>query len=183
MKRLRHAKPAESGAIFQIAQSVAHGWQGTDHGGFLLSRYTEADYLERLRQKEIYVSDAEDIRGYVILIPFPSPTLETIRRYLSQVEDRKVDFTTLPDLLWLDQVAVGAGLGHRGVGSALYEAMLARFPGAPILTAIAEKPDTNVPSMKFHKKFGFARIGTFRADDFFGVPHYQSGIFLRPAGT
>jgi len=180
MNGFRLARPEDAHAIYRIAQSVAHGWKGTNSGGFLLSRYSEEDYLQRAKQKEIFLTGEGEIRGYVILIPFESPTLETIRGYLAQVQDRYVDFTNIPNLLWLDQVAVGADFVHQGVGSVLYRDMFALFPNIPFLTAIAEKPDHNQPSLDFHKKYGFSRIGTFQADNFFGVAHYQSGIFLRP---
>lgn len=53
-------------------------------------------------------------------------------------------------------------IGGRGAGRALYERLFAALAGEDVHRAYAGIALPNEPSIRFHKRFGFKEIGTYR---------------------
>ncbi len=66
------------------------------------------------------------------------------------------------DLTRETTVYIAEGFQKRGVGSALYETLIARARERGIHALIAVLGGKNVPSEALHLKFGFERIGHYR---------------------
>ena len=142
--------------------------------GFLIQAFTTEDLNTYLDDKENYTvlvsCEGNNIVGY------------TIGHHIQKLSgefgaDFKKTLSTLWDsqkILYLKHIAKLPGL--KQVGPALLEQLLknAIQQGYQYVTcAIAEHPIKNIPSINFHTKFGFERVGNAH------FKQYTYGIYLR----
>jgi phosphinothricin acetyltransferase len=88
------------------------------------------------------VADDEGVVGYA---------------YASEFRDRPAYHRTVETSVYLDREARG-----RGIGSLLYDALLARLTAAGFHTALALIALPNDASVRLHERAGFELVGTMR---------------------
>lgn len=90
-----------------------------------------------------------ELAGFVIALPpgvaYTSPNY----RWLSARYD---------DFVYVDRVVVLPGAQGRGVGRALYDAVVARSSASVLLAEVNTAP-RNDPSLAFHDRYGFLPVG------------------------
>lgn len=77
--------------------------------------------------------------------------------YASEFRDRPAYHRTVETSVYIDREARG-----RGIGSALYDALLARLAGSGFHTALALIALPNDASVRLHERAGFELVGTMR---------------------
>lgn len=69
----------------------------------------------------------------------------------------------IPRFLYVDRVVVDSTMRNQGIGGALYQELIAKRHGWPIVCEVAIDPP-NPGSVRFHERFGFRGMGEFSAD-------------------
>ncbi len=100
--------------------------------------------LVKQADQALVLDDGGDIAGFVITLPTGS--VYDSSRY-EWFEDR------LEDYVYLDRIVVAETHRRQGVASRLYDAIEADLPVA------LEVYDTNVPSLEFHRRRGYLKVG------------------------
>jgi GNAT superfamily N-acetyltransferase len=178
--RLRSATIEDAMAAHEIATALHYSRQTTPTAGFLVYDFTLPTFLEHVARGTLYTyKHRGEVWGYMILLEWNSDLMEPTRRILNEVKDFQVDLASLGTLTWIEQVAVHPDHVRRGVGSAMYGDLFSWNQDHTFACALAELPVPNDASRIFHQKKGFARMGTFTAEEFCGLKPYQSGIYVR----
>jgi predicted GNAT superfamily acetyltransferase len=112
----------------------------------------DADRLERLVATASPALAAEldgELAGFVVALPprvdYGSPNY----RWLSERYD---------DFLYVDRIAVLPGFQGRGVGRALYDALVTGSDAPVLLAEVNTRPRNDV-SLAFHERAGFVPVG------------------------
>lgn len=106
--------------------------------------YESAALLVKQSDQALVLDVEGDVAGFVITLP--SGATYDSSRY-EWFEER------LDDYVYLDRIVVASTHRRRGVASQLYDAIEAELPVA------LEVYDTNAPSLEFHRRRGYQRIG------------------------
>lgn len=147
--RLRDAVPADLEAIHALNEAALPA----------VNSLTPAD-IERFAQRAEYFRVAEAEAGDVVAFliglfaghAYESPNY----RWFSRRHER---------FAYVDRIVVAEEARGRGLGAALYDDF-ARFsaPHAPVLTCEVNLRPRNEPSLRFHERLGFRRVGTQLTD-------------------
>lgn len=121
------------------------------------------------------------VSGFVIVVELGGPDTEHLLGARGEVSWDREGVLDIPDLLFIEKVAIAPDAHGQGIGRKLYQHLFEVHPDATFFTALVEKPLANKGSEGFHTKMGFERVGTFRDGSFGALDEYQSGIFLRPS--
>jgi ribosomal protein S18 acetylase RimI-like enzyme len=145
--------------------------------GFLLSRYDLAEFAAFLDRCVVFCACFERMpAGFVVVEP---AQFDQLTEFDLRLGDDERASLVRASLQWIRMLAVAPQYGRRGIGSALYRYLFARYPGAHLLTGLYEAPLDNRASRAFHKGLGFQRIGESRHIHT-DPPHARvSGIYLR----
>lgn len=95
------------------------------------------------------------LAGFVLALPPGTGYASPNYRWVSAHYD---------DFCYVDRIVVLPHASRRGVGRRLYDAVAART-GAPVLVAEVNTRPRNDPSLAFHARYGFVRVGTGRPYD------------------
>ena len=100
--------------------------------------------------KLLYVDDKGRALGYAII---------SFDRNFCDVEEYPNKIDNMPDLIgYIWEVLVDKNHGGQGIGSALLEYALNKYPNHTFYSCIEEE---NIPSRKLHEKLGFKEIYSF----------------------
>jgi phosphinothricin acetyltransferase len=139
---VRDADPGDLPAIAAIYAASAE----TTHATFDLEGKPVAWWAEVLADPEhelLVAADGAEVLGYA---------------RSSRHKEKPAYATTVETSVYVAETARG-----RGVGGALYAALLARLEAGPRLLAVAGIALPNQPSERLHRTHGFTDVGTFHS--------------------
>lgn len=171
---VRPARAADLAAVVSIARRRALGEmenRRASANGFLVSSYNEADYKDLLTRANQFLVAEEyhQILGFVIA--YGSETLQPTEWLNLRVREE------LPNFLVVKQIATDVEQAGRGIGTRLYEAVLARTFDRPVIAAVVTDPE-NKPSEALHRALGFVPYRSLVPPD--GLPRM---VWIYPAPT
>lgn len=109
--------------------------------------YESAALLVKQSDQALVLDDGGRVGGFVITLP-TGATYESSR--YEWFEDR------LEEFVYLDRIVVAETHRRQGVASRLYDAVEAELPVA------LEVYDTNEPSLEFHRRRGYRKVGELK---------------------
>lgn len=109
--------------------------------------YESAALLVKQSDQALVLDDGGQVGGFVITLP-TGATYESSR--YEWFEDR------LEEFVYLDRIVVAETHRRQGVASRLYDAVEAELPVA------LEVYDTNEPSLEFHRRRGYRKVGELK---------------------
>lgn len=136
---IRPIEPDDIDTIVDLNQGALEGVGPLD--------YESAALLVKQADQALVLDDDGDVAGFVITLP-TGATYDSSR--YEWFEDR------LDDYVYLDRVVVADTHRRQGVASRLYDAIESDLPVA------LEVYDTNVPSLEFHRRRGYHKVGQLR---------------------
>lgn len=93
--------------------------------------------------------------------------------------------------LYVSPVVADRAIPKSGIGRALVEKLIELFPNKDILGATVVRGTIevdgqlidrgNLQAQRFHQKMGYEHLGTFEAEEFFGLKNYCSHIYVKRA--
>jgi uncharacterized protein len=139
---IRPIKQHDLDTIVELNQDALEGVGSLD--------YESAALLVKQSDQALVMEVEGDVAGFVITLP-TGATYESSR--YEWFEDR------LDDYVYLDRIVVANTHRRQGVASRLYDAVEAEQPVA------LEVYDTNEPSLEFHRRRGYRKIGELEHAD------------------
>jgi len=136
---IRPIEPDDIDTIVDLNQGALEGVGPLD--------YESAALLVKQADQALVLDDDGDVAGFVITLP-TGATYDSSR--YEWFEDR------LDDYVYLDRIVVADTHRRQGVASRLYDAIESDLPVA------LEVYDTNVPSLEFHRRRGYQKVGQLR---------------------
>ncbi|WP_069815981.1 GNAT family N-acetyltransferase [Streptomyces sp. TP-A0874] len=130
-------------------------------GGFLVSGYTEDDYLARLTTAEHFYVAVKGTEVLAFLLAYSSDQVEH-----DEWLNRRIK-STLGSFLVIKQICVAREAARRGIASMLYYHVLERWEETPVIAAVVDQPP-NETSGRFHRKLGFQELTRLTPPD--GMP-------------
>ena len=167
---------------YQILQSLSSERSTAKDAGFMHAHQPREDWKRHEDSGLFYVAtDDEEVLGFVIAVELGGPDTEHLEGARGKTTWTEEGVLQIPELYFIEKVAVSENAMGRGIGRKLYDYMFSTHPKTTFFTALVEKPLANKASEAFHTKMGFHRVATFEDDAFGALDKYQSGVFLRPA--
>lgn len=126
--------------------------EGAVPGVGTLTRAGLDDLVERQSAATLVAADAGGrARGFVVVMREGLDYASLNYRWLSERYEW---------FIYVDRIAVDGAERGKGVGEALYAAVVERFGGErPVLLAEVNLEPPNPGSLKFHKRLGFREVG------------------------
>ncbi|MCK0469949.1 GNAT family N-acetyltransferase [Halalkalibacter sp. APA_J-10(15)] len=155
--------------IVSISKRLLHGASNQEKG-FLIRELKQEVVHKHI--DEFYVARANgEIAGYLWLNKhYPADRLT----YTKMIEE-----VALSSTIYVKQVAVDPLFARRGVATKLYEAVFSMYPHQRISACIATKPLNNTPSIRYHEKLGFTKVGSLVMTNYLGFDRYEADVFIR----
>lgn len=150
-------------------------------GGFLLAESTEEMVREEMANgTRFFVAiapESEELVGFVAIArPQISPEIVgNIRWTGTDYGDRLSDHRHH----YIQAIATKPGWTGKGIARHLYASVYRQFSDSILSALVVTRPITNHRSLQFHKRQGFAAIGTLNLEYLFDLKDYESTIFYR----
>lgn len=165
---------------YQIVQSLNSDRPSALDKGFMHVHQPREEWSRYEKDSIFYSAIVSDrVLGFVIAVPLGGSDTAHLEGARGTTTWSKEGVLKIPNLYFIEKVAVAEHAMGLGIGRKLYEHLFATHPNNTFFTALVEKPITNTASKNFHLKMGFHRVGTFEDTAFGSLQKYQSGVFLR----
>jgi ribosomal protein S18 acetylase RimI-like enzyme len=148
--------------------------------GFLLGELTveKLKFIIESKDKQCFVATNKKdcVLGYIYLNDIiDDDVIQAVtfvdKQYQNQMKHRSYDY--------IEQIAVDKQYQGRGIGNDLMRYVIEHHPHDKLYSFISQSPYNNQISYQFHQKHGFIDMGYFKADQFMGIPNYQSVLLMK----
>ena len=176
--KIEGALTADAEGLHELTQLVQR--TANSAAGFLLAVTSAEQFRTYIADGIVLVAREEaKLVGFLVAYTRGTPLFNQLEPALATVAWTDPSIAVRPNLLYVDKKCVHPDHRRQGVASALYRALCDKFPNFCLIGATVERPALNEASQAFRTRYGFRRVGTFRAQFFEGLTDYQSGIYVR----